>query len=205
MTLPTQRIEPGQDLAAAIAAGGEVVLAPGVHRGGLFIEASVRLVGEPGAVLDAGGRGPVLFIAADDLEVQVRSLRLTGGHSELGAGVKLTGWSRLSLVGCEVEGYRSAQGGAAGLGQSAGELVLEDCRFGAGDGLLLTGLAEARLVGCALLGACHVREGASATLSGGRVAELWLRGTSTRQPSVVSDGAEIGVIHNDAAHPGRVG
>lgn len=198
------RVEAGEDVAAAVAAGGHVVLGPGVHRGGLFIEASVLIEAEPGAVLDAGGRGAGIFVPADDLEVVVRGLHITGGRAELGAGVKLTGWSRLTLEGCVIEGNRPAQGGAGGIGQSAGELLVRGGRLAAGNGALLTGAGAAEFDGVEVDGEVAVREGARLTLRGGRVGELHLRGTTTRRPKVVSQGCAVSTLHNDEAHPGEV-
>ncbi|MEQ1505995.1 MAG: nitrous oxide reductase family maturation protein NosD [Myxococcota bacterium] len=79
---PPRRIEvpAGSSLRVALARatpGSTVMLGAGVHRGPLVIDRPLELVGAPGAVLDGGGEGSVLVIAADD--VTVSDLAVVGG------------------------------------------------------------------------------------------------------------------------------
>lgn len=69
--------EPLQDLVSALPRGSTLLLRAGRHQGPLLLDRPLTLVGEPGAVLDGGGTGSVLLVAADD--VTVRDLHVTGG------------------------------------------------------------------------------------------------------------------------------
>jgi nitrous oxidase accessory protein len=114
--------EPGA-LAAALARaqeGDELILAPGRHAGPAHIAlADVTLTGEPGAVIDGGGSGSVVIVAAAD--VTVRNLTVIGsGHAntDKDAGIKLTKAARGAqvldnvlqdnLIGVDVHGARDA-------------------------------------------------------------------------------------------------
>lgn len=73
-----------QDAIAAAPAGATVTVPAGVHAvRSLRLTRPITLVGEPGAVLDAGGTGDVLRIAA--LNVTVRGLTLRHGGTDLTA------------------------------------------------------------------------------------------------------------------------
>lgn len=63
------------------APAGAVIVVRGRHDGGVVIGKPLRLVGEPGAVIDAGGRGTVLRIESPG--VWVRGLLLRGSGIEL--------------------------------------------------------------------------------------------------------------------------
>lgn len=85
-TAAEHRVEAPADAAVTIAAarpGDTVTLAPGVHTGGLVIDRPLHLVGEPGAIVDAGGIGTVIRITAPG--VTVRGLTLTGSGPSLTA------------------------------------------------------------------------------------------------------------------------
>lgn len=109
-------------LAAAMAAAAEgdvIVLAPGRHAGPVRIEKRLTLCGEPGAVIDAGGKGSVVTVDAPG--VTVASLTLTGSgrsHEKIDAGVSLTKKARgarvldnlitSNLYGVDIHGARDA-------------------------------------------------------------------------------------------------
>ncbi len=79
-----QRVVAPGDLEAALARaqpGDTLRLAPGVHPGPLTIRRAIRLVGQPGAVIDGGGDGTVLTLAADGIEVSHLTIR--GGGTDL--------------------------------------------------------------------------------------------------------------------------
>lgn len=82
----TLRVGPGEPFsspAAALAAarpGDTVRVARGVYRGSLTVDRRVVLLAEPGAVLDGGGRGSIVTVAADSVELRGFTLR-NGGRS----------------------------------------------------------------------------------------------------------------------------
>ena len=68
-------------LANALARAGEgdtLVLAPGIHRGPVIIDRSVSVVGEPGSVVDAGGQGRVITVAAPNVTVRGLTIMHSG-------------------------------------------------------------------------------------------------------------------------------
>lgn len=81
----TIAVPAGEGLAAALvrAAPGDVLeLAPGVHRGGILVTTPrLTLQGAPGAVVDGGGRGSTITIAAPD--VTLRGLTIRGSGLDL--------------------------------------------------------------------------------------------------------------------------
>jgi nitrous oxidase accessory protein len=70
-----------QEVLDVAAAGDTVRVGPGVHEGNFTVRTPLQLIGEPGAVLDGGGRGHVLHITAPD--VTVRDLHLRNGGADL--------------------------------------------------------------------------------------------------------------------------
>ncbi|MHA3980098.1 nitrous oxide reductase family maturation protein NosD [Halovulum sp. GXIMD14794] len=113
--------EPGR-LANALAAateGDELVLAPGRHAGPVHVTLPLTLRGEPGALIDAGGRGSVVTVDAPG--VTITTLTLTGSgrsHEAIDSGVSLTQKARGALVldnvidgnlyGVDIHGARDA-------------------------------------------------------------------------------------------------
>jgi len=80
------RIEAGQPIQPVVDAArpGETIrLAPGRHAGPLRIDRTLRLVGEPGAVLAGPGKGSVVTVTADD--VVIEGLEITGSGRDLPA------------------------------------------------------------------------------------------------------------------------
>jgi len=76
-------VGPDADLQAAIEAlpaGSTIRLSPGTHRGGIRVDRSLEITGEPGATIDGSGTGTVVAILADD--VWIHDLRVTGGGSQ---------------------------------------------------------------------------------------------------------------------------
>jgi nitrous oxidase accessory protein NosD len=218
MTECTARIEAGQPLAAALAAGGVICLGPGVHAGPVVVTRSLTLRGEAGAVLDAHGGGSVVRVEVDDVVVRIESLTLRGGASDSGGGVSLTGYSEIVVAGCTLEGNRAralrdAGGGGGGGGAYAnrGTLRVEDSTFRgnrgyAGSDLYLTGVADVTVRGGHLSGDVSVREGATVVLDGVSVTGvLEARGTTTRAPVVrVRGGKLAGGVQNDPTLPATV-
>jgi nitrous oxidase accessory protein len=70
-------------LAAALSRAGEgdtIKLAPGIHRGPVKMERSVTLVGEPGSVVDGGGQGRVITVAAPNVTVRGLTIMHSGAR-----------------------------------------------------------------------------------------------------------------------------
>ena len=73
----------GASLTSALSAaspGDTVVAGAGVHRGSFRIDRAIHLVGAPGAVLDGGGRGSVLTVAAPGTVVSDLAVRGSGAR-----------------------------------------------------------------------------------------------------------------------------
>ncbi len=216
MAACTARVEAGQPLADALAAGGVVCLGPGVHAGPLVLTTSVTLRGEAGAVLDANGGGSVLRVENDDLVVRVEALTLRGGSDEAGGGLALTGYSDVVLAGCTVEGNRAkgrgdTSGGGGGVYANRGTLRVEGGTFRGnrapfGSDLFVTGVAEVTVLGGALGGDVVAREGARVVLDGVAVeGAVDARGTTTRAPEVRVKGGNVrGGINNDTRLPAKI-
>lgn len=201
----TVTVAAGESASKAVQPGAVVCLAPGVHPGALFIgePGTYEIRGEPGAIVDAGGKGAALRVSTDDATVHVVGVEFRGGHAELGGGARVDGYATVVLEDCAFAGSRGAQGGVAGLGVSAGTVTARRVRFA--EDVLFTGTGEVTLDDCDVTGELRAREGAQVIVHGGVVGALDVRGTTTRAPSVRFDGAQLlGAVHNDDAYPGDV-
>ncbi len=204
-------IESGAALEPLLIAGAEVWLGAGVHAGGLRPTASWSLLGEPGAVLRASGQ-PVVQVDADDLDLRLEDLEITGGTGEMAGGVALAAWSRVLLRRCRIHGCRSKREGmAGGVALRRGEIRMEECRFWGNAGrlasdMVVSGIGKVYAVGCHFAGDIRVREGASLTLIGCTVeGGLWAWGSTTRRPNILLRRTEVlGGIQNDAALPALI-
>ncbi len=90
--LAEQRVSPDQGpLQAhidAAAEGAELVLEPGIYSGGVIIERSLTLRGEPGAIIDGEGQGDVVRVQAENVRIEGLVLRNSGFNlTEMNAGV----------------------------------------------------------------------------------------------------------------------
>jgi nitrous oxidase accessory protein len=76
----TRRAPPGeaQQVIAQAAAGDTVVLAEGIHGGPVRVDRAIVLRGEPGAVIDGGGRGSVVEVLAPGAEISDVEVRSSG-------------------------------------------------------------------------------------------------------------------------------
>ena len=96
-------VSPGESaLQAALdaaPAGAVVRLAPGVYPGQFTIERTLTLEGAPGAILDGGGAGRVLSVAAPDVTVRGLTVRNSGTSlAETDAGIYLDKPARGALI-----------------------------------------------------------------------------------------------------------
>ncbi|KAA8606745.1 carbohydrate-binding protein [Salipiger aestuarii] len=108
-----------EDALARAGQGDSLILAPGRHAGPVTINSSLTLTGDPGAVVDAGGRGTVITVAAPDVTVRGLTVVNSGRSAEtLDSGIKLTKTARGArvldndmrgnLVGVDIHGARDA-------------------------------------------------------------------------------------------------
>lgn len=63
-------------------AGDRLVLAPGTHRGGIVLDKSLSIEGEPGAIIDADGDGTVIKVLSSNVTVKNLILRGSGAKGE---------------------------------------------------------------------------------------------------------------------------
>jgi nitrous oxidase accessory protein len=94
-------------IASAVAAAGEgdtVVVPAGVHHEHVTIDRRLRLVGRPGAIVDGGGEGTVLRIAAPDVEVRGLTIRASGtGYTTEDAGIRIEQAPGTRIVDTRIE------------------------------------------------------------------------------------------------------
>jgi nitrous oxidase accessory protein len=85
--------------------GDTLLLARGVHGGPLVLTRRVTLRGEPGAVLDGGGRGTVLRVEASGCRVEDLTIRSSGRRVlTTDAGVRVAGAGQVVLRGLTLRG-----------------------------------------------------------------------------------------------------
>lgn len=94
------------DLAGAIASarpGAEIRVPAGVHPGRFTVDKPLTIVGEPGAVLDAGGEGDVLRVTAPDVTIRGLTIRNTGDSLDKeNSGISGTA-PRITVTDCVLE------------------------------------------------------------------------------------------------------
>ncbi len=188
MSSCTVKVAAGDDIAPHLAEGAVVCLGAGRHQANLHIRTSLRIEGEPGVVLDGGGRGPVLMIDADGIEVAVSGVEVTNGAFETGSGILIDGYARVTLDSLSITGNHAGKGGGGGMTIRRGFVRLE--RSTIDDEVILTNTAQVD-VSATTLADLQVLDGAKVTLTGGSVAKLTVRGTSTREPELTVSGTEI--------------
>ena len=196
----TVTVSPGEDVASQLSPDASICLAAGVHRVNLDLTHGVTLRGEPGTVLDGGGRGPVVRIGANGQQIRLEGLEIRGGSHEFGSGLLVEGYSDVSLAGAPSP-ETSRSGGGAGLGVRRGRVLVTGGRIP--DEVIVTTVAEARFDGTHL-GTLVASDGADVAVRSGKVDRLVVRGTSTRQPRVAVQGSEVGATDNTGQYPGMV-
>ena len=123
--------------------GDTVVLGRGVHAGPLRMDRRVTLRGEPGAVVDGGGRATVLTVTADGARIEDLTLRGSGPRIlTVDCGVHVRQAARVALRRVRLTDVLYGV-----YAERADDLVIEDCSFaghvrpgdedGAGNGIHL--------------------------------------------------------------------
>jgi hypothetical protein len=178
-----------------------ICLGPGLHHGRFFIDQSVQLRGEGEAVLDAGGAGAVLHVAADDIDVSITNLTIQRGRAEWGAGLRVDAEARVRATGLRVGPGTAPQGGD-GVGVSRGRL---DWQGGSLRGeLAVQGLGTVRCEGLPLPQVSLRGEGRLELGPGATAARLRMRGEPRREPVLALDGGAVEALEPDPRFPGRV-
>lgn len=191
-----------------VPAGGIVRVPAGIWPAQLVIEKSVTLVGAPGTVLDGGGRGPVIRVAAPRATVRIEKLTVRNGNAEAGGGIAFFEGSKLELVDCTIERSGAPSYGGGGVFLAGESAELHRCRVAGntgrqGAGLLVDLTCQVVARDCLFAenvgiqgGGGRVKEGARAlfigcTFADNRVvgekctgASLDMAGTMTRKPNV---------------------
>ncbi len=148
-------------LAAAIANAGPgavIQVPPGVHQGNFVVKADgVSLIGQPGAVLDGGGKGTVLTIRGK--RVKVRNLAIAGAGTDMFAndsGIKLQGAHGALLEGLDVRrcltGVYASEAKGIAIRSSNLEGVPGRYMADSGDGIHLFHAPDARITACTAKG-----------------------------------------------------
>lgn len=197
----TVTVAAGDDVASQLSPDAVVCLGAGVHLVNLDLTHGVTLRGEPGTVLDGGGRGPVIRVGVHGQKVRLENLEIRGGAHEFGSGVLVEGYSDVVLSACVVAGNQRGPSGGNGIGVHRGNVIVQGGSVQ--DEAVVTTAATASFEGASVQ-SLVAREGAEVTVAGGSVARLALFGTSTRQPTVTVQGATVGETHNGSAYPGTV-
>ncbi len=105
-TAAVRDVAPGELRAAlaAAATGDTLRLLPGVHPGPVVVEVGVRILGEPGAVVEGPGTGTVIAVLADAVEIS--GLTVRGGGADLSSDDAVIRFDRVHhgvVSGCRVE------------------------------------------------------------------------------------------------------
>lgn len=120
------RVPAGSDAAAALsqaAAGDTVVLGAGVHRGPLRLVRPLVLRGEPGTVIDGGGTGTALIVAAGGSEIADLEVRASGRRViTIDSGIRISSAANVTVHRVRV---RDALYGI--YAERAAGLRIEDC------------------------------------------------------------------------------
>lgn len=216
----------------AAAPGAELLIPAGVHRETVVITRPLVLRGAPGAILDGGGEGPVVAIAAPPgPAVRLIGLTVRNGSAQAGGGISIQK-GVVELDQCVVTANRATGFGGGGLYSQCQRLTVTRCRFEEnrgrqGGAVFLDGAVQATITDSLFArnggfwgGALRLREAATLTLERSTVADnvvvgegaagtqLHLSGTLTRHPRltlhncILSGGGEL--LFNSPEHPGTV-
>ncbi|MDQ3262091.1 MAG: right-handed parallel beta-helix repeat-containing protein [Myxococcota bacterium] len=221
-----------QDEIDAAAPGAEILIPAGVHRETVVITKPLVLRGDPGAILDGGGEGPVIAInVPPGPPVRVIGLTVRNGSAQAGGGISIQK-GVVEIDQCVISGNRATGFGGGGLYSQGQRLTVTRCRFEEnrgrqGGAVFLDGAVQATVTEALFArnggfwgGAVRLREAATLTLERSTVADnvavgegaagtqLHLSGTLTRKPRltlrncILSGGGEL--LFNSPEHPATV-
>ena len=126
------RVTDAAGLKAALSdapAGAVIELEEGDYEGAWHLRKSVtlRAAGERGDASLWGTGGSVVRVTDDDLVVKIERLTIGDGNAETGGGVHLSGFSRVTLDDCLLEGNTATGGPGGAAAVEAGTLTLKFC------------------------------------------------------------------------------
>jgi hypothetical protein len=198
----TVSLTAGAEIQSHLKPDAVICLAPGRYTGPLRVSVPVTIQASDGATLDAEGKGPVVHVVEDGIQVRLSGLTITGGDAEFGAGLLLDAYGEVSLSDCRFEGNIRGSGGGAAIGAIRGRLLLKNVRTADTQDMVLGGVTEAAGEHLSLGATLSIRDGAKVALRGGEVSRVTVRGTTTRKPELVLEDVKTGSIENHPTVPG---
>lgn len=195
------RVTDAAGLKAALSdapAGAVIELEEGDYEGAWHLRKSVtlRAAGERGDASLWGTGGSVVRVTDDDLVVKIERLTIGDGNAETGGGVHLSGFSRVTLDDCLLEGNTATGGPGGAAAVEAGTLTLKFCdvlnnEAVGGVALAATGVGTLVLHSC-LVQATTSAQSAAVVVRGGAEAKI----DST---SIVCDGGAAVLVAGTAS------
>ncbi len=199
----TVSLTAGADIQPHIAPDAVICLAPGRYPGALRISVPVTIDASSGATLDAEGKGPVIHVVQNGIQVRLRGVTLTGGSAEFGAGLLVDAYAEVALERVVLADNLGGEGGGAGIGAIRGRLLMNAVEAGSAQDIVLDGVTEA-VSEAGTFSALHVRDGAKVAVRGGSIQAVEVRGTTTRKPELVLQGVQTGSVTNHPTVPGVI-
>jgi len=187
---------------------GTLVLTSGTWDVNLIIKRSINIMGERDTILNGSEYGCVIKIDEPGLKVALSNLTIYGGMSEVGAGIRLSDNSEVTVEHCVIRNNSAVRSGG-GVFASRGSLLLVDSIFNqnsaqVGGGINTASTATVKIMNCmffenaAEIGAgAYVSDGSQIEISKCKFKDnqlkthwsvgrdIYIAGTMTRQPMVV--------------------
>jgi hypothetical protein len=197
--------------------GAVIHLGPVRIRGNLIITKALTLRGSGAerTVLDGRGKGAVISVDAEDREVRIEEMSITGGKSANGAAISIDNGARVFVVGCLIERNTARSGRGGAIAVERGTLCLCECTLVQnaafmGGGVFVGGDAKAEITASIIAENAAVRGGGVAVADGAEldvftsrfeanVAELeghhmYTYGTRSRRPLILLSNAMLGKV-----------
>lgn len=194
--------------------GSVVHVGPGRIKGRLVISKPLTLrgAGADRTVIDGRDRGSTLSVDAENVEVRIEELGVTGGRSAHGAGLSIDNGATVFVVGCLFEKNTAKSGRGGAIAIERGAVYISECTFVQnraflGGALFIGGEARAELAASIVAENVAMKGGGIAVADGGELdvwtsrleqnfAEieghhLYTYGTTTRTPRVLLSNAVL--------------
>lgn len=227
----------GEELQAKIdeAAPGSILqLGPGRIRGRLVIDKpiTIRGSGADRTTIDGTGKGSTICVDAEEGEVHIEEMTVTGGRASYGAGISIDNGACVHLLGLTILRNAAKSGCGGALAIDRGSLFINECtivqnRAFEGGAIYLGGEAKAELSASIVAennavrgGAIVIVEGASLDIWTSRILDngaeqeghhLFARGSLDLRPSIILSNTLLSAadaagmpISNDVAFPAEM-